>query len=103
MILKVKTMNRGKEGWLVMGEITDVHWNEDINDRDYDQLSNECTLGDYLLFEAPERHVSEPIPPAPCRLITFSDKDGDQRKVLFNTVAYLMNNDGKTVETIDGQ
>jgi len=75
---------------LVSGEpITDIE--------EYRDLHDAIKIGDYQLFD---NSVDEPV--EPFKVLQFYDKKGAQRTVLFDSVVYLMNESGKTVDTIYG-
>ena len=111
MILKVMTKLQGREGWLILGELKDVSWRRELMEIKYGALLALGELGDYLVFDNPKPEWSEesgePSYDANgivqiCKQLTITDRMGKTIVVWFNDVAYLMNDEGKTVETIYG-
>ena len=111
MILKVMTKLQDKEGWLILGELKDVSWRRGLMNVAYYALLAAGELGDYLVFDNPNPEWSEasgePSYDAneiiqKCKQLTITDRMGKTIDVWFNDVAYLMNDEGKTVETIYG-
>jgi len=111
MILKVMTKLQDKEGWLILGELKDVSWKRKLMEIKYGALLAAGELGDYLVFDNPKsKWLEESGEPSydvneivqRCKQLTTTNRDGKTIDVWFNDVAYLMNDEGKTVETIYG-
>jgi len=102
MILKIMTKLRDKEGWLILGELKDVSWQRELVKIKYGALLAVGELGDYLVFDNPNKGDVENEEIQVCKQITITDRMGKTIDVWFNDVAYLMNDEGKTVETIYG-
>lgn len=97
MILKVKTWNGDKEGWLILGNVIDISYSDSVFEIDYDEINEMATLNDYCVFERPKDGKAK------CNIIYFSDEHGNgQRKIWFNDITYIMNDEGKTVERVYG-
>jgi len=111
MILKIMTKLQDKEGWLILGELKDVSWRRELMNVTYYALLAAGELGDYLVFDNPNSEWSEKSGEShydvneivqKCRQLTITDQMEKTIDVWFNDVAYLMNDEGKTVETIYG-
>jgi hypothetical protein len=106
MILKVRSVLKGEYGWLILGGLRDVSWSDALVEESYGGLLEKGELGDYLVFDRPpdpdDRIPSETGPIVQCRVIMALGDDDRTVRVWFNDVAYLMNEAGKTVETIYG-
>ena len=115
MILKVRSNLQGELGWLVIGNIRDCSYSDELIETNYKSLLEGGALGDYLVFDCPygippDMPVSKEGEPSylpqdldlKCKIVMVLCEDDKTCKVWFNDVAYLMNDDGKTVETIYG-
>jgi hypothetical protein len=109
MILKVKSNLHGEDGWLILGGVRDVSYSEELVETNYKGLLDNGALGDYLVFDCPHGPYRDNEPSydpqdldLKCRVVMVLCEDEKTVKVWFNDVAYLMNDNGKTVETIYG-
>jgi len=85
-----------------LGELKDVSWRRELMEIKYGALLALGELGDYLVFDNPKPEWSEESGEPLCKQLTITDRMGKTIVVWFNDVAYLMNDEGKTVETIYG-
>jgi len=111
MILKVRSNLQGEDGWLLLGGVRDCSYSDELVESTYQGLLDAGALGDYLVFDCPHKAPVlddgqpqyNPLELAlKCKVVMVLCEDDKKVKVWFNDVAYLMNNDGKTVETIYG-
>lgn len=85
-------------------EVSMVSGDPIIDAEEFSHLYNAIKLGDYQLFEGTPETISTDLHGRmnPFKVMQFCDDKGQQRTVLFDNVVYLMNNQGKTVDTIYG-
>ena len=75
-----------------------------VDVEEFTRLYEAIKMGDYQLFEGtPETIMSDQHGRVnPFRVMQFYDNKEKQRTVLFDNVVFIMNNQGKTVDTIYG-
>jgi len=92
MILKIKG-GLGETDWHIFTEITEIHYIQML----FSESSEESLDGSFLKELSPgATRGSEDL----VILIDFKNKYGQERKERFDTVAYLCNDAGDTVEVI---
>jgi len=92
MILKIR--GYGKDDWWVYGEIVRIH---------YEEIDRDCPVTedyDLLLFEEAVKDAKD-VKVSKCTRITLRFEDnGELFSILTDSVAYLCNNHGDTIERI---
>jgi len=108
MILKVRTKLDYKNGWLVIGSVRSVSSSEDLITMTYSKLLEVSEVGDYLVFSSPFKE-SKDVPSFDpnnqefqCGYMVVTTMTEERINVWFNAIAYLMNDEGKTIDTIYG-
>ena len=98
MILKVRAVAKESYDWLILGGVRDVLYSGDPC-KDCEGLKE----GDYVLFNrVSDEEKTDPEKGRAYKKMEVRYKDSGSCNVWFNDVAYLMNDEGKTVETIYG-
>ena len=108
MILKVRSMLKDGNGWLILGDIKAISLSDGLCEMTYGELLDLGEVGDYLVFDNPfveSTDVPSFDPNAQilsCKRIMVTTESKERVDIWFNDVGYLMNDEGKTVETIYG-
>lgn len=101
MILKIERYpgNKEKQDWWLLDNIRKISkskFNQSF-DKEFDALESDIFIMDYgsYLEKINVTKVSREVVRLICRLV-----DGDEYVIIFDTAAYILNDNGKTIEKI---
>ena len=106
MLLKV---SHGKGRWVIFGSVAEVDYTDHHNAvvvKDGDDLVLTHTVdNDSKLEKVPDRYIVVDIYAEKMDgyFVTVKYIDGELMTIFFDTVAYLCNDDGRTIERIGGR
>ena len=106
MIVKVERYKEDKKqnwGWAMFDKISKILKEEEVYDFDLGSaIPEECHHGDYFVLDIFEKYIKVIKTAAKIRVVRLFCKlqDGSEYLIIFDTKAYICNDDGKTIEKI---